>query len=150
MTGPGARPQETERVSRGARRWLAGLGRESLTEFRPAKGLRVDLFAIGPDGEIWILEVKSGPADFLADRKWPAYRAWCDRFYFCVGAEFPKELAPEDVGLVEADGFGAEMLRDSPHAPLAPARRKALILRAARDGAARLRRVEDPGAEPAS
>lgn len=146
----GGRPAETARVARGARRWLASLGGECLREFRPNKALRVDLFAIQPKGEIWILEVKSGPADFNADRKWRGYLEWCDRFWFCVGPGFPTDLTPAEVGLIVADGYGAEVAREAPLEPLAAARRKALMLKAAREGAARLRRIEDPGSEQPS
>ncbi|MEO1328371.1 MAG: MmcB family DNA repair protein [Pseudomonadota bacterium] len=141
------RPAETARLLRGARRWLATRGFEALPEFRPSRNLRVDLLAVGPGGEIWILEIKSGVADFQADRKWRGYLEWCDRFFFCVGSDFPKSLAPEEVGLIEADSFGAEIVREAPATPLAPARRKALLLRVARDALARLRRSDDPGSE---
>lgn len=144
-----SRPSETARLLRGAWRWLAAEGFEALPEFRPEKALRVDLFAIAPDGEIWVLEIKSGLADFQADAKWPRYRDWCDRFLFCVGPQFPKAVLPDDVGLVEADAFGAALLRAAPEHRLAPARRKALTLRAAREAAARLRRLADPGSEQA-
>ncbi len=135
---------ETARVTRGARRWLASLGAETLTEFYLDKRMRVDLLALAKDGEIWILEVKSCAADYRSDTKWPGYLDWCDRFFFCVGREFPRDLPPDEVGLVVADAFGGALARDAPKRPLAAARRKALTLRAARDAAARLRRLADP------
>jgi len=104
------------------------------------------VFAVGPRGEIWIVECKSGLADFRSDRKWPGYLDWCDRFLFAVDADFPLEVLPPDAGLLLADGWGAEILRSAPEAKLAPARRKALTLRAARAAATRLRFELDPGA----
>ena len=44
-----------------------------------------------------------------------------------------------------ADGYGAAVLREAPLLPLAPARRRALILRFAQAAAQRLARAGDPG-----
>ena len=60
-------------------------------------------------------------------------------------AGFPAELIPEECGLIIADPFGAAVLREAPCVPLAAARRRAMLLRFARLGAGRLRRVIDPG-----
>ena len=67
-------------ICTGVRRLLAGHGFASVTEFTLASGRRADILALGPDGAIWIVEVKSSPADFRADGKWPDYRDFCDRF----------------------------------------------------------------------
>ncbi|MEL6318141.1 MAG: MmcB family DNA repair protein [Pseudomonadota bacterium] len=138
--------EEAARLVRGVRRWLAEQDVESVTEFPPSRALRADVAALGPRGEIWIIEVKSGPADFRADAKWSGYRAWCDRFFFAVGAAFPADLIPEDVGLIRADAYGAALARAAPETPLAPARRRALTQRLARAAMRRLRRIDDPGA----
>ncbi len=131
------------RLARGAARHLAALGFASLAEFVPTRGLRVDLAALGPAGEIWIVECKSGRADFAADRKWQGYLPWCDRFYWAVDAAFPQDLLPGDTGLILADAWDAEILRHPPDTPLAPARRKALTLRIARTAADRLRQLSE-------
>ena len=102
--------------------------------------------ALGPDGALVIVEVKSSVADFRADRKWPAYRAWCDKLYFAVPEGFPLELIPLECGLMRADGFGAAFLREPQDHKLVPARRRAVQLRFARLAAARLYRINDPGA----
>ena len=133
-------------LARGACRLLIDLGFAPVTEFVPARGLRADVLALGPKGEVWIVECKSGLADYRSDRKWQGYLDWCDRFFFAVDAAFPEEVLPPDHGLIRADAWGAELVRESPLAPLAPARRKALTLRAARAAAERLRRALDPGA----
>jgi hypothetical protein len=88
--------------------------------------------------------VKSGIEDFRADRKWEGYLDWCDRFYFAVGPDFPLDVLPSEAGVIRADAFDAAVWRESAEAQLAPARRRALTLRFARDAAARLRRLEDP------
>jgi hypothetical protein len=132
-------------LARGVCRALGQLGFATLTEFALANGRRADVVALGRGGEIAIVEVKSSPADFRADRKWPEYWEFCDRLYFAVAAEFPRLLLPEGCGLVIADPFGAQILREPPPRPLSPARRRAVTLRFALTGAQRLRRQLDPG-----
>ena len=139
------RPERTEDVRRGARRRLAAEGFEAIREFTPTRGARVDLFGVGRDGEIWIVEVKSCWEDFAVDGKWGGYRAWCDRLFFAVDADFPAGRLPEEVGLICADRFDAAILRLPEMHKLAPARRRALLLKATRHAAARLRTLEDPG-----
>jgi len=132
-------------IFRGVRRALAARGFASMVEFSLACGRRADVLAMDEAGTIVIVEVKSGVADFRSDQKWPEYRDWCDAFYFAVDDAFPTELIPEDCGLMVADAYGAEVLREAPERKLAPARRKPLLLRAALTGAGRLHRIEDPG-----
>jgi hypothetical protein len=45
-----------------------------------------------------------------------------------VAPEFPREILPEEPGLIVADGFGGAVLREASVSPLAGARRKALTL----------------------
>ena len=45
-----------------------------------------------------------------------------------MAPEFPREILPDEPGLIGADGFGGAVLREAPAAPLAGARRKALTL----------------------
>lgn len=123
-----SRPETTQVVTRGAARLLTALGHAPLAEVCLPNGRRADLMALGPKGELTIVEVKSGPQDYLTDRKWGEYLAYCDAYYFAVAPEFPRELLPEEPGLIVADGFGGAVLRDAPLTPLAPARRKALTL----------------------
>ncbi|WP_448204161.1 MmcB family DNA repair protein [Azospirillum sp. sgz302134] len=131
-------------IFRGVRRALAARGFVSLAEFRLASGRRADVLAVDDSGTVVIVEVKSGVPDFRSDQKWPEYLEWCDAFYFAVDDAFPTELIPDDCGLMVADAYGAEILREAPERRLAPARRKTLILRAAMTGASRLHRIEDP------
>ena len=48
---------------------------------------------------------------------------------------------------MSGDGYGATGLREAPLLPLAPARRRAQILRFAQAAAQRLNRTADPGLE---
>ena len=123
-----SRPETTQVVTRGAARLLVALDYAPVAEVCLPNGRRADLMALGPKGDIVIVEVKSGPEDYLADRKWGEYLPYCDAFYFAVAPEFPRQLLPEEPGLIVADGFGGAELRDAPSIPLAPARRKALTL----------------------
>jgi hypothetical protein len=125
-------------------RLLGEAGWGTLTEVVLATGRRVDVMAINRKGEILVVEVKSSVPDFRSDRKWHEYRAFCDRFAFAVGPDFPQELLPDDAGLIVADAYGAESLREGPCEPLPAARRKHLMLRFGLVAAARLQRREDP------
>lgn len=139
-------------IVRGAQLMFAELGLASLTEVGLANGRRADLMAVGQRGEIVIVEVKSCLQDFRTDQKWPEYAPYCDRFYFAIDCDFPKERIPETCGLLVCDGFGGAVLRESEAAPLSGARRKSVTLSFARLAAARLMRVGERGpavAEPA-
>src|SRR5262245_12893883 len=140
-------------IVRGAQRMLAEMGLASLTELTLANGRRADVMAIAPKGEITIVEVKSCLQDFATDQKWPEYAPYCDRFYFAVDCDFPKERLPQDAGMMVCDGFGGAILREAQPAPLNASRRKAVTLSFARLAAARLMRAVDAvptsSAEPA-
>jgi hypothetical protein len=131
-------------ICRGTRRLLASLGMATLTELSLADGRRADIVGLSPSGDIWIVEIKSSLEDFKADQKWPDYLEWCDRFLFAVNPAFPLAVLPAETGLVIADGYGAELVRPSPESRLAAVRRKAVTLRFAHAGAARLHRLWDP------
>jgi hypothetical protein len=133
-------------VQRGVRRLFARLGHATLPEFTLASGRRADVIALAPDGSLTIVEVKSSVADFRADRKWPDYRDFCDRFFFAVPETVPIEILPETTGLIIADAFGAAILREAPGHPLAGARRKAVTIRFARAAAGLLHALADPEA----
>jgi hypothetical protein len=132
------RPERTLDVVRGACRLLIDLGAAPILEWSLPNGRRADIAAIDLAGDILIVEVKSCREDFDADAKWQEYLAFADRFYFAVDRDFPQELVPAECGLILADRYGAAVLREGPRSPLAPARRKAALLRFARDAAERL------------
>lgn len=139
-----ARPEITRNVCRGAARHLRERGYATVTEMTFANGRRGDIVALSPAGELLVVEVKSGLADYRIDGKWPDYRDYCDGFLFAVAPEFPSEILPEDVGLIVADAYGGELVREAPRHPLAPARRKVLTIAVARLLSARLSLLEDP------
>ena len=70
-----------QKLARGAARHLISLGYVSIEEFVPSRGLRVDIMALGPKGELWIVECKSSREDFTSDDKWHNYIEWCDRYF---------------------------------------------------------------------
>ena len=132
-------------IQRGACRLLRTLGSSVVTELSLSSGHRADITALSRTGELWIVEIKSCLADFRADSKWDAYRHHCDRFFFAVLGSFPQDILPDDTGLIIADRFGAEIIREAPEHRLTGARRKAVTLRFARAAALRLQAVHDPG-----
>jgi hypothetical protein len=133
-------------LARGVCRAFDRQGYASLVEFPLANGRRVDVLALGRNGEVVIVEIKSSVADFRADRKWPQYRGFADRLYFAVPSGFPIPLIPEECGVMVADAFAAAIVREGPVAALAAARRRAVSLRFGLVAAARLRRLLDPEA----
>jgi hypothetical protein len=133
-----------QRLARGVARGLLQFDFVSVEELVPASGLRVDVMALGPRGEIWVIECKSSRADFMADQKWRGYLPWCDRFFWAVDPAFPTEILPQDTGLILADAFGAEIVRIGPETPLAAARRKVMVQKFARHAALRLQAYRDP------
>ena len=133
-----------QRLARGVSRHLTSLGYAYVEEMVLSIGLRVDVMALGPKGEFWVIECKSGRADFRADRKWQGYLEFCDRFFWAVDADFPTDLLPDGTGLMLADSYDAEIVRMGPETPLAGARRKAMLVRFARHAAGRLMCARDP------
>lgn len=127
-----SRPETTLAVTRGAARLLTEMAYAPLAEVGLPNGRRADLMALGPRGEIVIVEVKSSPEDYLTDRKWTEYAPYCDAFYFAVSPAFPTGLIPGEPGLIVADGFGGAVVREPGWTPLVAARRKALTLAFAR------------------
>ena len=110
-----------------------------------ANGRRADVLAVGPKGEIWIVEIKSSLIDFQVDAKWPDYKDFCDRFFFAKPPELDPDIFPASEGLIVADGHDAAILRMAGHFPLPGARRKAMLLKLARLGADRVHTLMDPG-----
>jgi hypothetical protein len=138
-------PMPGQRLARGVARALRQFDFVSVEELVPTPGLRVDLMALGPKGEIWVIECKSSRADYMADQKWQGYLPWCDRFFWAVDANFPTELLPTETGLILADAYDAEIMRMGPETPLAGARRKVMLQKFARHAALRLQGFRDPG-----
>ena len=138
--------QPGQLLARGVCRHLLSHNFVSVEELVPTSGLRVDVMALGPKGEIWVIECKSSRADYQSDHKWQGYLEWCDRFFWAVDVDFPTDLLPEETGLIIADGYGAEILRMAPEDKLAPARRKVMVQKFARHAALRWHAARDPTA----
>ena len=131
-------------LARGVARHLNSLGLVTVEEFVPTRGLRVDVMALGPKGELWVVECKSSRADYMSDGKWQGYLEWCDRFFWAVDQDFPTDLLPEGTGLIIADSYDAEVIRMAPEDKLAGARRKVMIQKFATHAARRLHALRDP------
>lgn len=138
--------QPGQLLARGVCRHLRSLDFVCVEELVPARGLRVDVMALGPKGDVWVIECKSSRADFQSDHKWQGYLEWCDRFFWAVDGDFPTDLLPEDTGLILADAYDAEIVRMGPEDKLAAARRKVMVHKFARTCAMRLQGLRDPSA----
>ena len=131
-------------VGRGTQRLLLALGLSCVCELPLGSGRRADLVALGRDGEIWIVEIKSSIEDFRVDQKWPDYRLHCDRLLFATAAHVPLDIFPADAGLIVADAYGAELVREAPEHRMHAATRRSMMLCFARAAARRLQALADP------
>jgi hypothetical protein len=137
-------------VARGVTRLFCRQDLFAICEVPLPNGRRADMMAIDGKGALTIVEIKVAKADLFGDGKWTDYLDYCDRFYWAVPAGF--DLAPfeggcrsdECAGLIIADRYDAEVLREAPCRPLVAARRKAEVLRFARRAARRLAGDLDP------
>jgi len=140
----GRQSQTALAVSRGTQRLLLSFGMSCVSELALASGRRADLVAVGGDGDIWIVEIKSSIEDFRVDQKWPDYRMHCDRLFFATAPHVPPGIFPPEAGLIVADGYGGEMIREAPEHRLHGATRKSVMLAFARAAALRLQALADP------
>ncbi|MDB5601691.1 MAG: hypothetical protein JWN71_3735 [Xanthobacteraceae bacterium] len=131
-------------VARGTARLLHAHGFSVVSELPLASGRRADLVALGRDGDIWIVEIKSSVADFRADHKWADYRRHCDRLFFATTLDVPCDIFPPDTGLIVADAFGASFVCEAPEHRLHAATRKSMTLAFGRCAALRLQSLADP------
>jgi hypothetical protein len=107
------------------------------------------MIAINPKGQLTIVEIKVSRADLVGDGKWIDYLDYCDRFYWAVPSHLAAILddprfLPGEAGLLVADRYDAAVWREAVQRKLAPARRKAELLRFARRAARRLSAQIDP------
>jgi hypothetical protein len=142
---PDGRQSETAAaIQRGVGRLLRAHNFAILTEFTLASGRRADVIGLGHDGTLWIIEIKSSPEDFKADNKWPEYRDYCDRFSFAIPQTMDAGLMPLEAGLIIADQWGAEIMREASSHPLHASRRRAVLVAFGQSGAQRLHGLWDP------
>jgi hypothetical protein len=140
----GRQSETALKIARGTARLLHAHGYCVVNELSLASGRRADLAALGPDGEILIVEIKSSVADFRADQKWMGYRTHCDRLFFATTVEVPCEIFPKDTGLIVADAYGAQFVCEAPEHRLHASRRRSVMLSIARAAAFRLQAIADP------
>ena len=136
-------------VARGVTRLFCRQDLFAICEVPLPNGRRADMMAIDARGSLVIVEIKVSRADLLGDLKWTDYLDYCDRFYWAVPPALAAHLEedrflPEEAGLLIADRYDAAVARDAAYRPLAPARRKAELLRFARRAARRLSAQIDP------
>jgi hypothetical protein len=141
----GRQSQAAAELQRGVCRTLRALGYSVIAELPLANGRRADVVALSSSGDVLIVEIKSCLIDYRTDGKWHEYLDYCDRLYFAVAADFPCDVIPQAAGLILADRYGAELVREPAEARLSAARRKAMMLCFARAAALRLQHHLDPG-----
>ena len=142
-------PPVARDVARGVTRLFCRQGLFAICEVPLANGRRADLMAIDARGGLTIVEIKVSKADLLGDCKWIDYLDYCDRFFWAVPAELAaicdgERFLSGQAGLIVADRYDAAVIREAGVRPLAPARRKAELLRFARRAARRLSAQIDP------
>ena len=142
-------PPLAAEVARGVTRLFCRQDLFAICEMPLPNGRRADLMAIDAKGALTIVEIKVAKADLRGDCKWTDYLDYCDRFFWAVPPHLAHILEeerylPADAGLIIADRYDAAVVRQAAHRPLAPARRKAELLRFARRAARRLSAQIDP------
>ena len=125
-------------VARGVSRLLLEEGYSTILEFTLPNGRRLDVAAIGPGGEMLGVEIKVALADLKGDNKWPEYLDYCDLFYFAIPPDFPPEHVPHQTGLIVADRYGGEIVKEAEAQSLHASRRKAVTISFANVAATRL------------
>ena len=142
-------PPIAAEVARGVTRLFCRSDLFAICEVPLPNGRRADMMAIDGKGALTIVEIKVAKADLLGDSKWTDYLEYCDRFFWAVPPDLApicngERFMPNEAGLIVADRYDAVLMREALHRPLAPARRKAELLRFARRAARRLSAQIDP------
>lgn len=142
-------PPIAAEVARGVTRLFCRQDLFAICEVPLPNGRRADMMAIDAKGALTIVEIKVAKSDLLGDAKWTDYLEYCDRFFWAVPPDLAsicdgERFLPNAAGLIVADRYDAVICRTAADRPLAPARRKAEILRFARRAARRLSAQIDP------
>jgi hypothetical protein len=142
-------PPIAAEVARGVTRLFCRQDLFAICEVPLPNGRRADMMAIDGKGALTIVEIKVAKSDLLGDSKWTDYLEYCDRFFWAVPPELAsicdgERFLPNAAGLIVADRYDAAFVREALDRPLAPARRKAELLRFARRAARRLSAQIDP------
>ncbi|WP_298811661.1 MmcB family DNA repair protein [uncultured Sphingomonas sp.] len=139
-------------VARGVTRMFLRHDLVTIHEVPLEGGRRADLMAVDARGQLVIVEIKVSRADLLGDAKWQDYLPHCDRFYWAVPAGFDASpidgpaFLPERTGVIIADRYDAEIVREARTDPLPAHVRKRCTLAFARRAARRLIAHGDPEA----
>jgi len=137
-------------VARGIKRLFARNDIWCVEEMALPNNRRADLMGIDARGQIILVEIKVARGDLLGDNKWPDYLDFCDRFFWGVPPGLDRTpletegFMPDRCGVIVADGYDAEILRQAPLEPLAPARRKSQVEKLARIAMRRNTALIDP------
>ena len=137
-------------VCRGVTRLLFRHDLMAMAEVPLDGGRRADLMAVDAGGRLVIVEIKVSRADLLGDGKWPDYLDHCDRYFWAVPAGFDLSpldgpaFLPERTGIIVADRYDAEIVREARTQPLPAHVRKRCTLAFARRAARRLVALGDP------
>jgi hypothetical protein len=139
----GRDPIAASDVARGTARLLLRHDCLTVREVALGNGRRADLMGLCRKGLVTIIEIKISRADLLGDGKWTDYLDYCDRFFWAVPPAlvplFDRErLLPDRAGLIVADHYDADILRDAVISPMPAARRRSETVRFARRAARRL------------
>lgn len=140
-------------VCRGVTRMLLRHDLHAIAEVPLDGGRRADLMALDARGRLVIVEIKVSRVDLMGDTKWPDYLGHCDRYYWALPAGF--DVSPLDApgflpgrtGVIVADRYDAEIVREAAEVPLPAHVRRRCTLAFARRAARRVIAATDPDAD---
>lgn len=108
-----ARCDTTSCLTTAAIGWLVKRGFSCVREIAVGNKVnqRADVVGMNLRGDLVICEVKSGHADFLADKKWQTYLPHCNRLYFAISDDYYQSPAGKKmVKAVKEHGVGVMVL----------------------------------------
>ena len=71
---------------------------------------RADVICLNLRGEVVLVEVKSCPQDYRTDHKWPMYRQYANKAYFCMTEQTFEKLEPTERENWRRENFGVLVL----------------------------------------
>lgn len=140
-------------VCRGVTRMLLRHDLVAIPEVPLDGGRRADLMAVDARGQLVVVEIKVSRADLMGDAKWPDYLAHCDRYFWAVPTGFDTSplgapmFLPGRTGIIVADRYDAEIVREAATVPLPAHVRRRCTLAFARRAARRTIALTDPDAD---
>lgn len=92
--------------------WLVKRGYSCARELAVVSyGHRADVVGMNLRGDLVICEVKSGHADFTADKKWHTYLPHCNRMYFAISDDYYSSASGKKmVAAAKEHGVGVMVL----------------------------------------